>query len=125
MAFTWTNLSETGGIVKLDGIQEMEDNCDWLDDNAACINHKSVDLGSNYTTDDTSYYIGVLSTNYSTALSFENIVDYIGENTNYDITDVSDNAGHYISDLNVNVSGFCSKLSCAPEYCCMGTCTTY
>lgn len=117
MAFTWANLNKTGGIISIAGLQEMQDNCDYLDDNIACINEKSVDCTSNYTSDLTSNYTsdnaGAQSAINSAVLASE----LSTRNESVCITNVGDNDTYYYSDDSWLNSGYCSDTSCSPQYC--------
>ncbi len=125
MAFTWTNISKQGGVVKVDGIQEMQDNCDYIADNIACINHKTVDHTSDYIGNLVSDYTGVLGADYTGQLVNVDTGDDSSYNYWYDVTDNYDRSNNYNSDHWGYVISFCSKISCSPQYCCMGTCTVW
>ncbi len=84
MAFIWTHESKVGDIAEISSLEEMQDNCDWLTDNQACITeNSSVDI-TYYTTDDSLKDITVVPTGfitiYGTVQTGENAAQYSSRN---------------------------------------------
>jgi len=62
MAFTWTYESKIGDNAKVNALSEMQDNCDWLLDNQACVTEDSAINTTYYTVDDNAEDITIVPT---------------------------------------------------------------
>jgi len=66
MAFTWTYESKIGDNAKVNALSEMQDNCDWLLDNQACVTEDSAINTTYYTVDDNAEDITIVPTGFIT-----------------------------------------------------------